>query len=66
MGHFGMVKKKPRPLPFRMGFILGILLVFIAKLFAGRFDEPWILYVGVVLGGGLCVIDIFRALKQMD
>lgn len=57
--------KKPRSLPFRRDFLIGILLVFLAKFFAGKFGEPWILYAGVVLGGGLCVVDIFRALKQM-
>ena len=58
--------KKERPLPFRRNFLVGILLVFLAKFFSGQFDADWILYAGVVIGGVICIFDVFKALKRLD
>lgn len=60
------VKKNERPLPFRPGFLLGILIVFAAKFLSTHFDAPWVLYVGAVIGGALCIVDVFRALTRMN
>jgi len=59
-------EKKERPLPFRRNFIVGILLVFLAKFLSGQFGMDWILYAGVIVGGAICIFDVFKALKQLD
>jgi|GEM_PF-6917656 len=58
--------KKEKPLPFRRNFVIGIALVFFAKFLSAQLGIDWILYVGVILGSGLCIIDVFKALKRMD
>jgi hypothetical protein len=58
-------KKKQQKLPFRRNFLFGILLVFVGKVLALQLGLPWILYGGLFIGGVVCVIDVFRALKQM-
>jgi hypothetical protein len=59
-------EKKERPLPFRRNFLAGILLVFLAKFVSAQVGIDWILYAGVVIGGAICVFDVFKALKRME
>lgn len=57
--------KKERPLPFRRNFMLGIAAMFLAKFLSTTLSMEWILYVGGAIGLTICIVDVFKALKNM-
>jgi hypothetical protein len=61
-----MVMKKHRSLPFRRNFLAGIALVLAGRILSTQTGIEWFLYSGVILGGALCVADVFKALNRMD
>ena len=60
------MKKKDRSLPFRQNFLAGIALVFLARFLSTHTGIEWLLYAGVILGGAICIVDVFKALNRMD
>ena len=57
-------RRKTR-LPWSWGFWIGIAIVFASRELANAFDARWVLYIGLICGGGLCIRDVFRALRDM-
>ena len=57
-------EKKTR-LPFDIGFIGGIVIVLVAREVAAALEASWLLYVGVVAGGWLCVRAVFKHIKDL-
>lgn len=58
-------KKQKTRLPFDFGFVGGILIVLLFREISRAFDVAWILYVGLAIGGALCVRAVFRFLRDL-
>jgi hypothetical protein len=52
-------------LPFNWGFVGGILIVVLAREVAQALDVDWLLYVGLAVGGALCVRAVLLALRDL-
>ena len=58
-------KKQRNRLPFDKRFIGGILIVVLGRELAQYQAMSWLLYVGLAVGGALCLWAVFDALKDM-
>lgn len=52
-------------LPWSWAFWIGIAIVYASREISIALDARWVLYVGLIVGGGLCIREVFRALRDM-